>query len=203
MSIVENILLHSLLNFLMLGSVIGLIAGGILIFRPHWLNYANVISGSWISTRKLNHSIERSIEFDRWFYQHRQFTGTIILIGAVYLLYFFGIQFDKPAVIIGLSRQFQVPTAYIDLLIDPLVLIALMGATFALLVSLFVLFRPSQIREFERIANKWISMRKTLKPLEISRKGVDEFAMRHSQKVGIILIMGSLYSLVIFTFFAG
>jgi hypothetical protein len=77
-----------------------------------------------------------------------------------------------------------------------------MGAAFSLFVSLFVLFRPSQLREFEKGANQWISMRKTLKPLEISRKGVDEFAMRHAPKVGVTLVMGSLYTMVLLTFFA-
>lgn len=202
MTIVENILLHAFLNFLMLGSVAGLVIGAILILRPHWLDRIHLFTNHWVSTRQLKKSVEKTIEFDRTFYRYRRFSGTLILLGALYLLYFFSIHLDKSSAIAGLAKNFHVPAAYVSALFDPLVLIILLGATFALFVSLFVLFRPSQLREFEKGANQWVSMRRVLKPLEIPRKGVDEFAMRHAPKVGVGLVMGSLYTLVLLTFFA-
>jgi hypothetical protein len=202
MTILNNILLHAFLNFLVLGSAAGLIVGAILILRPHWLERVSLVANRWVSTRALNKSMERTIEFDRWFYRYRLFGGGFTLLGALYLLYFFTVTLDKAAAIAGIAKHFHVPVAYIGVLFDPLVLIALLGATFALFVSLFVLFRPSQLREFEKVANQWVSMRQTLKPLEVPRSGVDEFALRHASKTGAVLVMGSLYALVLLTWWA-
>lgn len=202
MTIVENILLHSFLNFLMLGSVAGLILGAVLILRPHWLERIHLFTNRWVSTRQLNRGLESNITLDPWFYRYRQYTGSVTLAGALYLLYFFTVRLDKEVAIAGFAKHFHVPTAYIDALFDPLVLIALLGAAFAMFVSLFVLFRPSALLEFERGANQWVSMRRALKPMEIPRNGVDEFALRHAQKMGVMLIMGSLYTLVLLTFWA-
>jgi hypothetical protein len=81
-------------------------------------------------------------------------------------------------------------------------LTALLGAIFALIVSLFVFFRPSLMRGFERGANQWISLRRALKPLEIAHNSVDEFTFRHTQQMGVILVLGSLYTLVVLTSWA-
>lgn len=202
MTIVENILLHTFLNFLMLGSVAGLIVGAILIVRPRWLARVHLFTNHWVSTRKFKKSVESTIEFDRFFYRYRRISGGLILLGALYLIYFFSLGVDKASAIAGLANKFHAPPSYVGALFDPFVLIILLGATFAFFVSLFVLFRPSQLREFEKGANKWVSMRKALKPLEIQRSGVDEFAIRHASKVGVALVMGSLYTLVLLTFFA-
>lgn len=202
MTIIETILLRAFLNFLLLGSVAGLIVGAILILRPHWLEIASKFTNRWISTRKLDRKLENSITLDPWFYRYRQLSGALTLLGALYVLYFFAIQLDKVSAIAGLSTHFRVPVAYVSALFDPLVLIALLGATFALFVSLFVLFRPSLLREFEHSANQWVSLRRGLKPLEVSHGGVDEFTFRHTQQMGVLLVLGSIYTLVLLTFWA-
>lgn len=202
MSIIENILLHTFLHFLLLGSGAGLFVGATLILRPHWLDRVHLFTNHWVSTRKFQKSMESAIEFDRFFYRYRRFSGGLILAGAFYLLYFVMLGLDKASAIAGLANKFHVPPSYIGALFDPFVLIVILGATFALFVSLFVLFRPSQLREFEKGANKWVSMRKALKPLEIPRNGVDEFARRHAPKVGVAMVLGSLYTMVLLTFFA-
>jgi hypothetical protein len=84
-------------------------------------------------------------------------------------------------------------------LLDALVLSALIGALFAAFVGLFLLLRPSMLREFEQGANRWISLRRALKPMEIPRAGVDEYVFLHGRRVGVLLVLGSLYTLVLLT----
>lgn len=202
MSPIETILLHSFLHFLILGSGAGLIVGAILVLRPNWLERASSFSNRWISTRQINRKLEASIPLDAWFYRYNRLTGGATLVGALYILYFFSVQMNKGAAIMALSKHFHVPTAYIATLIDPLVLIALLGATFALVISLFVCLRPSLLRDFEQRANQWISLRSAMKPLEIQRNGVDELVFRHARHVGVMLVLGSIYSLVLLTLWA-
>jgi hypothetical protein len=81
-------------------------------------------------------------------------------------------------------------------LLDSTVLSILLGATFALIISLFLLIRPSMLRGFEQGANQWISLRLVLSPFEISRVGVDEYMFQNVQMAGVLLLFGSLYILV-------
>jgi hypothetical protein len=38
-----------------------------------------------------------------------------------------------------------------------------------------------------------------MKPLEIPRQGVDELVFKHRRQAGILLVLGSLYTLVVLT----
>lgn len=195
MSVTDTLLLRSLLLFLMLGSVAGLLAGAALILRPDWLVRASKSANHWVPTRKLNQSLESPINLDHWFYRYRRLSGAFILLGAVYMLYFFMFKFDKSSLLAMLVKNATVPPALMDGLLDGLVLIGLTGAVCALIVSLFLLFRPSMLRSLELGVNQSTSLRRALKPLEIPRSDVDEYVFRHVHLAGVLLLLGSLYTL--------
>ena len=88
-------------------------------------------------------------------------------------------------------------------LLDALVLSVLLGALLAAFVSLFLLLRPSLLRDFEQASNRWVSLRRVLKPVEVRRDGVDEYMFRHGRGAGILLVLGSLYVLVLLTSWIG
>jgi hypothetical protein len=76
------------------------------------------------------------------------------------------------------------------------------GSAFALIISLFLLIRPSWLLSFEHGANKWVSLRRTMEPLEVMHDNVDAFTFRHSQQMGGTLVLGSIYTLALLTFWA-
>jgi hypothetical protein len=127
----------------------------------------------------------------------------LILLASGYILYSFTIGLNRASVIIGLARRFNMPTALVGGLLDALVLSALLGALFAAFVSLFLLLRPSLLRDFEQVANRWVSLRRGLKPVEIPREGVDEYVYKYGREAGVLLILGSLYTLAFLTFWLG
>lgn len=195
MSITDTLLLRSLLLFLMLGSVAGLLAGAALVLRPQWLMRLSKITNRWVSTRQLDKALERPINMDLWLYRYSRVSGTLTLAGAIFIIYFFISSFDKLGTLAGLFKNNSIPPALMGALMDALVLIILVGAVSALIVSLFLLFRPSLLRGFEQRVNKTSSLRRALKPLEIPRSNVDEYVFRHVQGVGVLLVFGSLYTL--------
>ena len=95
MTIVTALLLRTLLLILVLGSVAGLLTGALLILRPDWLLRASKRLNRWVSTRKLSLSLERTIHVDHLFYRYRRLSGTFIMLGGVYMLYFFMIHSTK------------------------------------------------------------------------------------------------------------
>lgn len=196
----QSWLLQSVVIFLVIGSLAGIIVGVLLLLRPQSLQRVGQFLNRWISTRHLDQSLERIVDLDPWFYRHRRASGAFTLAGAVYILYFFTVKLDRANAIAGLSRHFNWPALAAGGVLDALVLSAMLGALFSAFVALFLLMRPSLLREFEQGANQWVSLRRALKPMEIPRKGVDEYIFRHSRQTGILFVLGGLYTLVLLTF---
>ena len=192
MTIVETVVLSALPIFLVTGSAAGLLVGAILILRPHWLVRLSLTANRWISTRHIDKMLDIPINADSWFYRYRRASGLVTLAGALYVLYFFSMRIDNTSAGSGYGGVF----------LETMVLIALLGAALALLVSLIVLFRPSLLRKFEAAANEWISLRDAMKPLELLHNNVDEFTFRHTQQMGVVLVLCSIYTLAVFTFLA-
>ena len=192
MTIVETVLLSALPIFLVTGGAAGLLVGAVLILRPHWLVRLSLTANRWISTRHIDKMLDIPINADSWFYRYRRASGLVTLAGALYVLYFFSVRIDATSAGSGYGGVF----------FETMVLIALLGAALALVVSLIVLFRPSLLRKFESAANEWISLRDAIKPLELLHNNVDEFTFRHTQQMGVVLVLCSIYTLAVFTFLA-
>lgn len=202
-ALATEIALRALLLFLMLGSIAGLLTGAVLIIRPDWMLWLGKYTNRWVSTRQVERKLERMVKLDRWFYRHHHASGLLTLVGALWIIGFFTTAFDKRRYLSALSRNAAIPPALMDGLLDTLVLGSLTGAVFALIIGLFLLLRPSLLRGFEQGANQWISLRRVLKPLEASHSGVDEYALRYFRLAGLLLLLGSLYTLVMFALWSG
>lgn len=194
--VVESILLRSAIIFLSVGSLTGILVGGLLLWDPVRLRAVSAILDRWISTRHLDQSLEISVALDPWFYRHKRVGGVLILLGSCYVTYFLTVSLSKVRATAGLAKHYDLPAAFVGALLDAFVLSALLGVVFAAFVSLFLLLRPSQLRDFEEGANRWVSMRRAMKPMEISRHGLDEAVFNHGRHVGVLLVLGSLYALV-------
>lgn len=195
--IIEAWLFQSALTFLVIGSMAGIVIGILLLFYPERFTLLSSFLNRWISTRKLDKSLESSFTLDPWMYRHRNFTGGGILLGALFVLYYFIFQLDRAAAIAGLSKHFNYPLGLVAGFLDALVLSSLLGALCAIFVALSILLRPSLLRGFEGNMNQWLSLRKALKPMEIPRDDIERYVERHSRQVGVFLLFGGLYTLLV------
>jgi hypothetical protein len=198
-SLFQSWLLQSFVIFLIVGSLVGMVVGALLLLRPQSLQRVNQLLNRWVSTRHLDQTLERTVNLDPWFYRYRRAGGTLTLLGAIYILYFFTVSMDRAGTISGLAKHYKLPLSLAGGLLDALVLSALLGALFSALISFFLLLRPSMLRDFEQGANRWVSLRRALKPMEIPRAGLDEYVLQSSRQAGILLVLGSLYVLVMLT----
>jgi hypothetical protein len=200
---VVNLLLRSAVLFLLAGSMAGLAVGALLVLNPQRIRAVSHILNRWVSTRRLNQALDRSVMVDPWFYRHHRFSGALILLAAVYILYVFSVGLDGKDAVLELSRRFNMSPVIVDWLLDALALSALLGALLAAFVSLFLLLRPSMLKDFEQVSNRWVSLRQGLKPVEVQREGLDEYVFRHSRASGILIMLGSLYILALLTTWIG
>jgi len=195
MSIINKILFHAMLLFLMIGSIVGVFAGAALVLRPAWLLYMSSHANRWIAMPPIASLLDQVIKVDRWFYRHHKASGISLLTGAVLLIYFITAHFDKARILISLAKTYTLPPEFTAVLLDSVVLSILLGAAGTLIISLFLLIRPSMLRGFEQGANQWFSLSHGLKPFEVSRVGVDEYVFQNVQMTGVLLLFGSLYTL--------
>jgi hypothetical protein len=193
----DAVLMRSLALFLALGSVAGLLAGIALLLRPEWLLQLNKFSNRWVSTRQMGRSLDQPVNIDHWIYRYGHVSGAVLLAGSMYIVYMLTTHIVRADILLGLAKMHLVQPALLEPTLDTLVLVFLAGAVLAMIVSLFLIFRPSMLRDLELGANQNISMRQTLKPMEIQRGNVDQLVFRNMRLVGAALLCGSLYTLVV------
>lgn len=201
--LIQSWLLQSLILFIIVGALAGMVVGAMLLLRPQSLQRVCQLCNRWISTRHLDQSLERSVSLDPWFYRFRLTGGTLTLLGSLYIIYFFTVSMDRAGTMSGLANHFNLPSSLVGALLDATVLSALLGALLAGFISLFMLLRPSMMREFEQGANQWLSLRRALKPMEIPRQDVDEYVFKHGRQTGVLLVLGSLYVLALLLSWVG
>lgn len=186
----ELFLLRGLVIFLLVFAPLGAVVSLLLIVKPQLVERLNRIANHWISTRSLNRLLDRSISIEYWCYRHHRALGAVVMLGSVYIFVFFGILFDKPYAMRHVG--WKLPDSLIDGLMDALVLTSLTGSVVAFLVGLFLFLRPSLLRGIEEEANQWVSTRRAIKMLDVPHDQVEKFVVRHTQRVGWLLLIGSI-----------
>ena len=134
------ILWQSLAIFLHIAALLGILFGLLLIFKPDLMERINRVANRWISMRHIERLLDHSISIEHWFYRHHRVLGIAIVLGAVYIIIYFGFLFDKAYALQYLSSK--VPAILLDIPLDVLVLFLLFGAAVALIAGLFVWLRP-------------------------------------------------------------
>lgn len=185
------ILWQTLAIFLIIGASIGIAVSLLLILRPHLMMRIDRIASNWVSTRHLSRLMDRNINFEQWLYQRHRPLGILIVLGSCYMLVYFGMLFDKAAAMKRLTAY--APRWLLDISLDALALASLIGAVVSLFVGLFFWLRPSMLRGVESEANKWLTLRRSTKFLDMPRDDVVRFVANHAQRVGWLLLLGSIY----------
>lgn len=197
MQVADAVLVQSLLTFLLLGSVAGFVAGMVLLLRPEWLVRASKFGNRWVSTRQMGRSLEQPVNVDRWFYRYGRFSGMLLIAGAVYIIFSLTVRVARADLIAALIRVRWLQAAWVQPAVDTLVLLLIVGSMLALIVGLFLMFRPSLLRDLELGANQRISLRQTLKPVEVQRGNVDQLVFSNVRWAGVVLLGGSVYAFVV------
>ena len=185
------LLWHDLAIFLLLGALLGILLGLLLIFKPRIVERLNRLANRWVSTRHISQWLDRSISIEHWFYLHHRAMGIYVVLGATYMLIYFGMLFDKAYMLQHLSGKLS--AQLLSGLIDALVLGSMVGGTVALIVGLFLWLRPSLLRGMEEEVNVWVSTRRVTRVLDVPHGQMDRFVARHAQRVGWLLLLASLY----------
>ncbi len=183
------------LDLMALAGAAGLIAGAVLILRPHWLARAGKHVNRWVSMRRVDRPLESWRSLDEWFYRNHRLAGALMVVAAVWVIVQFTADFDREATAAALARGAGFSLPLTEVLLHAFVLICVVGTVFGVLVGLLLVARPALLREFNQGANRWFSMRKATKPVAIPRSGMDQYVLQHARVSGALLLLGGLYIL--------
>ena len=182
---------QSLAIFLLIAALLGILLGLLLTFKPDLMERINRVANRWISLRHVERMLDRSFSIEHWFYRYHRLLGIAIVLGATYILIYFGFLFDKAYALQHLGSK--APARLLDILLDALILFLLLGAAVALVAGLIVWLRPSLLRGFEEGANQWVSTRRATKVLDVPHDQLERFVTRHARQIGWLLLLGSIY----------
>ena len=82
---------------------------------------------------------------------------------------------------------------------ESLLLFFLIGSLFALLLGLLFIASPARAKQFSQSNNRWLSLRRSTKPLEIPRS-IEQSFYRHHRLIGLFILLSAAYILYRFGF---
>jgi hypothetical protein len=187
-----DLLWRALAIFLLIGALAGVVVSLLLIFKPHVIERVNKVANHWVSMRHISQMADRSVSIERWFYRHHRLVGLFMVLGAGYMLAYFGWRFNQTTALQTFGTY--VPNKLLlGMLLQAMVYFLLIGGAVALCVGLVVLLRPSLLKGVEAESNRWVSSRQATKVMDVQRGQVDLVVDRHAQRVGWLLLVGSIY----------
>ena len=178
---------HYFAIFLLASSLLGAVLGLLLMFRQEMFQDISRVANRWISTVHLERMLDCSISLERWFHRNHRAVGMFIVLGALYILAYFGLHFDKAGVLRHLGAVLPVA------LLDALVPAALLGAALALCAGCVLWLRPELLGGIEAYANRWISAQRVSELLDARYHHLDELAQRYARPTGLLLLVASVW----------
>ncbi|TDY03836.1 hypothetical protein [Thiohalophilus thiocyanatoxydans] len=185
-----SVLLESLQ--LILGVLLALVAlyGLLLLIRPALGLRLNQSLSRRLSTPRFSLAfLDKQFHVERYFYRNAKLYGLLLVVGAGYLLY--RLFFDFPLEGYASILPGILPTDIWAWLLDVLQIFLVVMAIFTLYIGLVVLIRPSNIKNLERHANRWISTAQKLAP-EGSSPVLDSAAQRAPRLFGGVVFLAAI-----------
>lgn len=185
----NNIPLQSFLIFLGGAAFLGILVGAGMLLKHDQVIRLNNYFSHWKSTEKFGEHFDRPRSTERFFYRHHRLVGTGLFIGSMVVLYTFLISYNLRRISAVIARDYW-------WLMDALVGLLLIGIVFAAIIGFIMLSKPSLLRDFENLSNRWFSTDSLLKKLNNMHYSAEQTILKHRKLAGILLIIGSIYILI-------
>ena len=146
----------------------------------------------WVSTENFFNKLDEQRHGERFFYRHHIIFGILLLIASAYVFYSFMFSFDPAKFSFSI---FTSPDAN-QWLLQSLVFINLSFSVLIFLIGVIVVVRPSLLKSFEAVMNRWVVVDKSLKKLDVQMKVPDTMFTRRPRLMGLLIVIGSIYILI-------
>lgn len=200
--------LQALVWILIVGDVLALVVGLAMLISPRHLDQWSRLGNTWFSTRNLLKPLDTSHDADSIMLRYPRVLGGVLLVSAVVIVVKGSIFANAMGTVEGgrLLAQFFTgvnwASAAWEMLWASMMLIILLGALAAATIGALSLFRLDILRYWSDAANRWVSLRRSSKPLEVPRYSVDTMVRATPRVWGGVITLLALYVLVMLSWFA-
>lgn len=179
---------------LMVGLCFAFVASVLLLLRPRLLFMLNERLSRWVDTEQRFRALEKPRQWERFFYRHHRVLGSLISLGAIYVLLTWAFAYDRARVIGLLDRRWVIDG--LDWIVAAVETMVVLLHAATLVVGLIILFRPSLLKNIERAANRWHSGPQ-VQVLDRIYGPVDRSLAVYPRLSGLLLLLASVWSLVV------
>ena len=190
-----EIMIETGISVLVIFSIVALLVGIILVFAPQKIERLRQISDQWITARKLFKRLETPIDGDSFLYRNHKWVGAVAIILPVITLYL--LLYSVAGELPRSSVPWQGNYHFWQWLNESAIIFLWVTNVFAFIVGILIFFEPSLLKRIEERSNRWLSTRQGLRRIDRSYSALDELVLTRSRWVGLFLILGSLYALVL------
>jgi hypothetical protein len=175
--------------FFLIASVFSFVVGVALAVRSQKALRAFDSLNRWVSVRKMMRPLMMPHNVESTLMKRRVVLGSVIAGGSlVSILLLVGTDLT-PALSLFEGSLTQAQIAGVA---DNLEMFMLAGNAACLLVGGLILFSPQTLLAVENYTDRWLTLRKTMQPLEKMHMEVDCWVLKHPTSVGIALTLLSL-----------
>ncbi len=192
---------------LIVGNAFAVIVGLVMVLLPDKLPQITAITDRWISTRKAMLPLETMIESDQYSLKHPRIFGAVILLAALVILVkasLFVSNYNASEggrLLASLFKTSGWQPAVWEVVWLTAISFIYIGAVLALFVGFTAFFKKAWLLEVSSKANRWISSRKQMKPMEVPRKELDDYIRAKPRLWGGIIVVAGLFVLVVMIWF--
>jgi hypothetical protein len=186
-----------LISFVML-ALAGLLAmtlviGTLVAIQPHWLDRLRQRADRRISMRRATRAFDVPRNIDPLFYRHHRAYGGIVVVLAIFLLYFLVFGHVRAGLEAPLGIDNDIAA---EILANTARVVLWVGAIFALIIGTVVFVRPSALKGFERWANRWLTPRRLTRSTQRAYYPLERGVAAHPRAWGSAVATISLICLI-------
>jgi hypothetical protein len=196
-----------LILFLIAGNLAALVVGVLMLSMPQrlasWMHF-----GRRFSARRFTKPLEVMHETDAVMLRYPRVLGAVMLAGAVFILVHVAVFLSGVSTAEGgrmLASLFggrQGASDVWEVLWQSLMALVILGALSSLVIGGLAFFKAETLRHWSAAANRWVSMRRALKPLDAPYYGLDRLVQARPRVWGAVITALALYALVVLAWFA-
>ncbi len=192
--LIQDILVTIVVSFFFVTGFVGFALGiGLTVSSARTLRFLNTMN-QWVSTPERIKAMDKPHDIDAPTNRRRRWSGTIFTLGGGYTVFMllFGLEF--PYVVAALS-QYAEPVI-VELLVDSLRWLLLLGGAFAFVVGVMMLFSPQAIPKLGAKLNRWYSTDKLGNVANEMHLTLDKLAEAYPRTIGLALAFTSAFALI-------
>ncbi len=195
--------LYYLILLLILGNLFALGIGVLMLVAPRRLGGIFKITDRWISMRRLTKPLDVPRQTDLAMLRYPRLLGAIMLVSAALILikganFISGVSVtDGGKLLARLYSGTRLSSGAWETLWLSLIIVIILGAVLAVAVGLMSLFKIGKLKDWATIANRWVSTRQMMKPLDMPHNNLDKLVRTQPRLWGGVITALALYSAVV------